>query len=291
MDIKLKNEDKYIIIKHIKDKVSTLQTGEKIKLPNAILLELFFEKKVFVYQKRVETFFDRIDMTDFIKEYRKKIQILLGANCEASNIEFEIAKKVFLTASFYSTSNLKEINIGDYININNIPNINLSNNNFNGYEWQLDDFLIEIRKYVENYILDKYRDEIDELKDDMEDAFNQYGSTTSVDDSSLEKRMKRDIKILIQKIIPNLKNTKLRIKFDFSKLCCDDRKILEEILISDRFDGCYINSNDELYEHQKRVEAKQRELSEKETQYDCYVNSMLEQVDNAFSKKTRCRKI
>ena len=130
--------------------------------------------------------------------------MLLGANCEDSNIDFEIVKKVFLKANNYSTVNIKKTNIEHYVkspHIITIPNTNLSNNDFSGHQWQLDSFLIEVRHYVEDYILNEYRDEIDKLTEDMEDAFNHYGSTTSIDDSSLEKRMKRDVKIIIYKII------------------------------------------------------------------------------------------
>lgn len=179
-------------------------------------------------------------MSDFAKDYAYDINILLGANCENSNIDFDLVNYLFLNSRYYSVYSLREA--GVFKNLSNIPDINLSNNNFYGQEWNLNEFLKVLFKKLELYRSDRFYEQRKSITELIEEEYSIYGSAMS-DTMEYESIIDREIIDIIKKLIPNLSNTKLKIKFNipemgsFAYLATD---IIVEVLSSGKFNGCYV---------------------------------------------------
>lgn len=243
-------ETKKETIKYIKEQLKKVPEGQKVKLSNESILKLFFEKektgdKTYKFiQSEVDSILDKIDMSDFISEYSHEINMLIGANCESSNLKYKDAYYTFLMPGFFTATNLGNIKALD--KLKTIPETNLSNNDFSycGEGWDLAKFLYVVRENVESYVSSKYSDEYRGICRVEELDFPE----TYVDNSYLENLQKQkisELKSLIKKLIPNLQNTGLKINFHpTSKQHLDriDYEIISETLESKKFDGCYVSA-------------------------------------------------
>lgn len=238
------------IINYIKEQLKNVPEGQKIKMSNESILKAFFQKEEYrggthkYIQTEADPILERIDMSDFISEYSHDINMLIGANCENGNLEFKDVYYAFLMPEFFTATNLQNINATK--NLEELPDTNLSNNDFSycGEGWDLAKFIYIVRKNIESYIYSKYSDDYRDIcKVEDLDFVETY-----VDDSyveNLQNQETHDIKLLIQKLIPNLQNTGLKIKFHpTSKQLLEwiDYEIIYEALENKKFDGCYISA-------------------------------------------------
>lgn len=166
---------------------------------------------------------------------------LLGVNLKKSNIEYFKIENIFFNAKSYKKEKLLQTKL--YDEIDSIDDIDLSDNDFSNSTWCFDEFLYEVLAAVKDYVDQFYYSEFLEIKD-AEDLEN---TSTYVDESYIQdlyNRINKDIAKIINKLIPNLKNTKLKIRFKPERVLSDMSfvdKIITDILNSGKFDGCYLD--------------------------------------------------
>lgn len=234
-------------------------SGEKIKVPNDLLLKEFFALRSaddeFLYlQTSVESFFADIDMSDLVKNNVKftplclgddsrdyKLNMALGANCEKGDVDYHSASRLFMRANVYTAENLRRVGALD--KLDGIPDINLAGNDFSGEVWDFRKFLVTVLKNIEGYVQGKYNHRFAEINDVEDLDFPE----TYVDESSVNaiwKAIEDDTISLVSKLIPNLRETGLKIQFvpdckDFVPVVA--YPIIDEALASGKFDGCYLD--------------------------------------------------
>ena len=266
-------EDRKEIIKYFEERLKDLPDGQKIKLSNEEILKYFF---VFnknwnyynapYYQCVAEDFLQKIDLTNFVKEYSTRINMLVGANLAGAKFEDRglhptDIKFVFLNPNHYKMSYLREI---DAINrLHTLPTTNLSNMDLSREEWDLAIFLDIFIDHLKTYVKEKYKKELYE----EEKIWRQIDATPHIlsfldkkDLYAASDKVIDAVAILAKKLIPNLQNTKLRIKF-LGCMSSLERHIINFALESGYFDGCYVRidtdgqyntiNNDELYYYDK----------------------------------------
>lgn len=248
------NNDKEKQITTLREGLSTLLEGTILDMNSFRILELFFEQGNDKYiQTFVDDFFINIDMSNFVKEYHNKINILLGANLSKGNISFKDVKELFFESKVYTIDNLNKV--GFFNKINKIPSINLTNNNFKGDDWDFTKFLEQIYLILVKYIEDKYDSNVN--LNPLDDEYN----------INLEKCITIDLANILDKLIPDLKNTGLKIsykpKFGDSKFKFN---LFQFILQSGKFDGCYLDVNVTSYNQSIVI------TSEEPFYYDEYFN-------------------
>lgn len=166
---------------------------------------------------------------------------LLGANLKNSSIKYWEMKKLFFDPKSYKIQKLVQTNL--YDKIDDISDIDLSYNDFSDSTWYFDEFFYEIFKAVKDYVELFYHSKFVEVRDAEElDDVRTYVDESYIQD--LHDQINKDIAKIIHKLIPNLMNTKLKIRFkpdnNLSNMAFVD-KIITDILNSGKFDGCYLD--------------------------------------------------
>ena len=206
-----------------------------VKLTDEQLLNFFFtqhiiKNDIYYIQTKVRTYMNEIDASHLIKNKGHKLDMFLGANCQGSNISFDYIYPFFLVAEKYT--NNRELWPNRIYSFLNVPDINLSNNDFSGNEWDFATFLYKITNFVEEYFFQQYQIENNSI-------YHQKDITI------VENEINQKVAVITKRLIPNLKNTGLKIIFQpgtrmkFSKVAYE---IFEETLLSGKFDGCYVDA-------------------------------------------------
>lgn len=207
---------------------------------------------------------------------------LFGANLKNSNIEYSDINNLFFDPKSYKSQKLSQTRL--YHEVDTIDDIDLSENDFSNHTWGFDDFLYEILKNVKEYVELFYYSKFAEIKDaeDLDDT------RTYVDDSYLQDiydRINQDVTKIIHKIIPNLMNTKLIIRFKPDIVLSDMAfvdKIITEILNSGKFDGCYLD----FYYNYNNTTDKKRIEGYKEITLENNTRTLKKNDKNSNNKKT-----
>ena len=272
-------EDRNEIIKCFEERLKDLPDGKKIKLSNEEILKYFFvyNKKWNYYTKPYsqcvsEKFFSKIDFTKFVYEYYDRISMLIGADLSGSDFgsySFLRINRLFLSPHKYEERYLRRI---DAINrLDSLPTTNLSNINLSGEEWDLEKFLYHLIKNLTPYVREKYQKEINEenkVWEQIEETPHVLDFLLDYDLYKASKKVTNDVIKLAQKLIPNLQNTNLKIKFSKSWMTSIEYEIINYALQSGYFDGCnvqihtnkiYISPSykEELY-YSEKVKSKKR---------------------------------
>lgn len=229
------------------------QQNNKIQLSSKEILSHFFTayypqayvvSPLYYDQVRIDKFISEIDASEVINNYSHRINIFLGANCSNSdNLNFEGIKRLFLSGENYNEENLKKLNIG--FNFENIPNINLSSNDFSNYNfiWNFSDFLFEIYENIYTYVYKAFTHKISEARKEDEEEYIICGVFYGDSLSHVHKELEETIKQIMEKLIPNVKNTNLQILIDLKdKNSSLLYELIEDTLKKGYFDGCYIKA-------------------------------------------------
>ena len=229
------------------------QQNNKIQLSSKEILSHFFTayypqeyvvSPLYYNQVRIDKFISEIDASEVINNYSHYINIFLGANCSNSNkLYFEAIKRLFLSGENYKEENLKKLNIG--FNFENIPNINLSNNDFSNYNfiWNFGDFLFQIYKNIYPYVYKTIAQKFYEARKEDEEEYIMCGVFFGESLSFVHMQLEETIKLIMQKLIPNIKNTNLQILIDLKdKNSSLLYELIEDSFKKGYFDGCYIKA-------------------------------------------------
>lgn len=272
---------------------------EKIKLPKETILELYFTKgernflnEPWTYYKNFEyTYLDRVDLTEFIlgngrldeEAYKNeslksnmmcpwnksaftdyKINILPGANCENSQIPPEILQKLFLNPDVYDEEALDMAKLNTIYTT--VEDINLSNNNFSNIEWDIGEFLRKIYQHVFSHVESFFYMEIDEINSEYDEL--DWNLASNNPELTLYDNINKRVIEIVQKLIPNLANTGIRIISSKKIKDLNLKIILATAIESGKFDGCYISktvlkscdkdhtSKEEVFYYQKEKQKK-----------------------------------
>lgn len=237
------------------------QINSKLRLPSKEILSRFFVAYNPIWyvistqydQISVDKSITEIDATEVVNYYSTHINMFLGANCSNSNnLNFNAVKWLFLSGKQYKKENLKKLNIG--FDFDNVPEINLSNNDFGQYNfvWNFGEFLFEIYRNVYSYVYPLFAHELKDALTEDEDEFDIYGVYSGATSEYVIKKMEEIMKPIMVKLIPNLKNTNLKILINLRNMGSNCLyEIIEDILKKGNFTGCYIkaeNCNPEYIE-------------------------------------------
>jgi len=181
---------------------------------------------------------NEIDVTKVVNQFYLSIDTFLGANCSScADLNFNAVVSLFLDSKRYTKQSLSGL-----YNLENIEETDLSDNNFEDYDyvWDLGSFLYYVCNSVAELIEPYYDSRFKEAIEWDEYEFKNTGICGGICDR-VEKDMNKRIKEIVKKLVPNLKNTKLKIRIDkkgfYRGLAYE---LIEEILQSHKFDGCYI---------------------------------------------------
>lgn len=224
------------------------EANGKVQLPSKEILNRYFmgyrPRWDVIYtmydQTSVDNSITEVDPTEVINNYSHDINMFLGANCsECDKLDFEAVKRLFLSGRYYTKENLKKLNIG--FDFSDVPNIDLSNNDFekNDFVWDFNDFLVKIYQDVYSYVYPAFVYDIEKAIEEDETEFDTYGTFHGYASEYITKKMQEIINPIMKKLIPNLKNTNIKILINFSNIG-HLYELIEEILKSGFFDGCYI---------------------------------------------------
>jgi len=170
------------------------------------------------------------------------IDMFLGANCSDSNkLHFDDVKRLFFSGEQYSEENLRRLSIG--FDFDNVPNINLSNNDFGKYNfvWNFGNFLLQIYHNVYSYVYPSFAYEFKEAIEMDEEEFDTYGVFHGEASTYVTKKMEEIIKPIMTKLIPNVQNTNIKILINPSGIGLNCiYELIEDTLKSGSFDGCCI---------------------------------------------------
>lgn len=265
-------EDRKEVIKCFEERLRYLPDGQKIKLSNEEILKYFFvENKNRNYytpmysQCVAEKFLQKIYLNEFFDEYSDSISMLLGADLAGTkfkykDIGFIELKNLFLNPHKYTGRYLGEI---DAINrLQTLPMTNLSDIDLSGSEWNLELFLGDLIDNLATYVKEKYKEELHQENK----IWKQIEETPYIlqfldfDPNETSEKVTDDVIKLAKKLIPNLKNTKLKIMYRGSRMSSIDYDIINYALENGYFDGCNLqihsdtistSYSDELYYHDK----------------------------------------
>jgi len=222
-----------------------IKSNRKLKISMDQILQCYFQAyrprvdvdEIKFRQIRTDKYLSEFDASEIVNRLYSSLNMFLGANCSGcEDLDFNAVKWLFLDARRYSKENLAQINT-----LNDVAETNLSDNDFSNYVWDFDKFLSKVGESVLEYVEPSYYHRFIEASEYDEYEFVNNGILGD-ECASVTKEMNERIKQIMKITIPNLKNTKLHIKIDMSKLYMDyERAVVKEILQSQKFDGCYVS--------------------------------------------------
>lgn len=206
-------------------------------------------------QIKVDRSIAEVDPTEIVNRYTHYINMFLGANCSNSNIlDFDAVKWLFLSGRQYSKDNLKKLNIG--FDFADVPNIDLSNNDFGKYNfvWDFGEFLNQIYHNVYSYVYPSFSHDFTEAITEDEEEFDTYGVFHGYSSAYVTRKMEEIIKPIMTKLIPNVKNTNIKILINLRNIGLNCLyELIEDILKNGFFDGCYIKVVDCCHDFSKKM--------------------------------------
>ena len=211
-----------------------VKANRKFKISMDQMLKCYFQAyrprvevdEIKFCQIRADKYLSEFDASEIVNRLYSSLNMFLGANCSGcEDLDFNAVKWLFLNARRYSKENLAQINT-----LNDVAAPNLSDNDFSNYVWDFDEFLSKVGKSVLDYIEPTYYHILIEASEDDEYEFVNNGVLGNAC-ASVTRKMNERIKQIIKITVPNLRNTKLQIKIDMSKLYMDyEYTAVKEIL-------------------------------------------------------------